>query len=259
MENRMKKIFASVGRGGKNNSEDVKVIQTLLNQHAIHKNTEALAVDGIIGPQTISRIKYFQKVIVKMIHPDGLIETNGKTFLALTTKKTSKKGDNALYQFSENGIELLKSMESLRCKPYDDQTGKDISYWSKSATIGYGHLISNKEWEIYKNGISEAEARSLFVKDLTPYVNTINESVTTHVAQHQFDAMVILAFNIGVNAFKSSSVLKLINDPDAETIYLSLEEAWKAWNKSQGKVMPGLNKRRNAEWDIYSKNIYKMW
>ena len=35
--------------------------------------------------------------------------------------------------------------------------------------------------------------------------------------------------------------------------------AWKAWNKSQGQVMQGLVNRRNAEWDVYSKNIYQRW
>lgn len=69
----------------------------------------------------------------------------------------------------------------------------------------------------------------------------------------------IFAFNIGKANFNSSSVLKMINNPSAITPYPSLESAWKAWNKSQGKEMRGLNNRRSAEWDIYSKNIYKKW
>ena len=83
--------------------------------------------------------------------------------------------------------------------------------------------------------------------------------MTAQISQQQFDASVILAFNIGIGAFKSSSALKLINDPNASTTYDSLESAWKAWNKSQGKVSRGLVNRRNAEWNIYSKGVYERW
>jgi lysozyme len=79
------------------------------------------------------------------------------------------------------------------------------------------------------------------------------------MVSNEFDALVIFAFNIGEFNFSNSSALKLVNDSTAATSYTSLELAWKAWNKSQGKIMRGLNNRRQAEWDIYSKNIYKQW
>jgi len=46
---------------------------------------------------------------------------------------------------SNQGMGLLKSIEKLRLKPYDDQTGKEISSWVKGATIGYGYLIDPGE------------------------------------------------------------------------------------------------------------------
>ena len=77
--------------------------------------------------------------------------------------------------------------------------------------------------------------------------------------EQQFDALVFLAYNIGVRGFSTSSVVKLINDEYAVTSYDTLENAWKAWNKSQGKVMRGLENRRAAEWDIYCSGIYERW
>lgn len=163
-------------------------------------------------------------------------------------------------QMSDKGMELLMSIEAFRGTPYDDQNGNQISDWVKGATIGYGHLISQTEWNqssnIYKNGISQAQAKALFVKDLTPFVDGVNARVAVTISQNQFDALVILAFNIGLGNFGSSSVLKLVNNPSAQTNYPDLESAWKAWNKSQGKVMKGLENRRNVEWNIYSKNDY---
>ena len=166
-------------------------------------------------------------------------------------------------QMSDKGMELLMSIEAFRGIPYDDQNGNNISDWVKGATIGYGHLISQDEWNqsgsSYINGITKDQAKILFTKDLVPFVDGVNAKVTAAISQNQFDALVILAFNIGLGNFDSSSVLKLINDPSAQTSYPNLEAAWKAWNKSQGNVMQGLVNRRNAEWNIYAKDIYEHW
>ncbi len=168
-----------------------------------------------------------------------------------------------MHQMSDQGMALLMAIESFRGKPYDDQTGAEISSWVKGATIGYGHLISQSEWDqsgdLYRNGISEDQAKALLRKDLKPFVDSVNSKVTATVSQNQFDALVMFIFNIGPGNFGSSSVLKLVNDPVAQTHYPNLESAWKAWNKSQGKVMQGLVNRRNAEWNIYSKNVYAHW
>lgn len=166
-------------------------------------------------------------------------------------------------QLSLHARKLLMAIESFRSKPYGDQTGAEISSWVKGATIGYGHLISRDEWDqfgaMYQNGISDDRAKALFQKDLQPFVGGVNNKVTATLSQNQFDALVLLVFNIGLGNFASSSVLKLINNPAAQTHYPDLEAAWKAWNKSQGNVMQGLVNRRDAEWNIYSKNVYAHW
>ena len=69
----------------------------------------------------------------------------------------------------------------------------------------------------------------------------------------------IFAFNIGKLNFRQSSVVKLVNDPAAVTAFTSLEAAWKAWNKSQGKVMKGLDNRCHCEWKIYTVALYAPW
>jgi GH24 family phage-related lysozyme (muramidase) len=171
----------------------------------------------------------------------------------ITIKKES--GDT----ISEKGINLLKSIEKLRTKPYDDQTGKEITNWVEGATIGYGHLIAKTEWGKYKNGITEPQAFVLFKSDLSPFEKKVKYLVKVPLLQNQFDALVILAFNIGESSFSSSSILKLVNNPSAKTPYSNIEKAWMAWDKSRGKIMKGLENRRKAEWNIYSKNIYQGW
>jgi GH24 family phage-related lysozyme (muramidase) len=192
-----------------------------------------------------------------MIKPDCRIDPNGKTIKKLIARPGAVSP--FAYTLSKQGIDLLKSIEELAVKPYDDQTGKEITSWVKGATIGYGHLIKKSEWEKYKIGITEPQALNLFKNDLAPYNQKVSLLVKVSILQHEYDALVILAYNIGRAAFASSSVLKLVNDPSAVTPYISLEKAWMAWNKSQGKYMKGLANKRQAEWKIYSKNIYQKW
>jgi len=193
-----------------------------------------------------------------MMHPDGVVDVNGKTFKYLVATKVGARSVASMF-FGQKGINLLKSIEELATTPYDDQTGKNINAWVEGATIGYGHLVAKPDWSKYKNGLTEAEAHLLFRADISPFVNTIKNKVKVSVTQNEFDAMVILAFNIGQAGFFNSSVLKMVNDPLATTPYTTLENAWKAWDKSQGKISRGLINRRQAEWNIYNKGVYAKW
>jgi len=251
------KITGSVGRGGVNRANDVRLIQALLNNYKITGITTPLKVDGKAGNNTYTRIETFQKKILKVTKPDGRVDPKGRTFDKLVNRPGAKSA--SIMKVSTKATDLLKSIEQLAVKPYDDQTGKEITSWVKGATIGYGHLIARSDWSTYKNGMTKVEALALFKKDLSPYANKVKNSVTANITQNEFDAMVILTFNIGIKGFGGSSVLKLVNNPGAQTSYPSLEKAWKAWNKSQGKQSKGLVNRRKSEWNIYANNIYKRW
>ena len=250
-------IKASVGRSGDNRPSDVRLVQQLLNEFPIPRIRAPLVVDGAIGTKTIRRIEAFQASILKLRKPDGRVDPGGKTITALLAGRKRKKTQSL--RISKKAKDLLKSIETLATKPYDDQTGDEIENWVRGATIGYGHLIPSSQWNTYKNGISKAQAETLLNKDLAPFENKVKTAIKAKLTQNEFDALVILAYNIGQTAFANSSVVKLINNPSATTPYPSLEKAWKAWNKSQGAVMRGLTNRRNAEWNIYTQAIYKRW
>ena len=180
----------------------------------------------------------------------------------MRTRRRFEKRQRAVVKMSISGITLLKSIEEFRAHPYDDQTGEDIDVWVPGATVGFGHLIKESEWpEFCGRKIGHSEGDRIFEKDLEPFELCVADAIdkSSRLGEHEFDALVILAFNIGQRGFKSSSVLKLVNDENAITSYDSLESAWMAWNKSQGKVMRGLINRRTAEWRMYSDGIYERW
>lgn len=160
---------------------------------------------------------------------------------------------------SDKALGLLKGIEKLRLKPYDDQTGRPIAEWCSGATIGYGYLIPESEWPKYAAGISKQQAVALLEKTLRPTENTVRRAIVVALEQHQFDALVLLAFNIGGPKFRTSSAVRMINDKRAVTDYVTLEAAWLVWNKSHGQENDGLKNRRACEWRVWDEGVYERW
>lgn len=77
-------IAGSVGSNGRNNDDDVKTVQILLN---LHREAFDLAVplvtDGAIGPRTVEAIKAFQRQVVGMAAPDGRVDPGEGTLARL--------------------------------------------------------------------------------------------------------------------------------------------------------------------------------
>jgi lysozyme len=140
---------------------------------------------------------------------------------------------------SENFTALLISFEKEVLKGYLDPVG--------IPTIGIGHVI--RQGEPYKVGqaITREESRKLFKKDTAWAVDAVNRLVTRPVNQNQFDALVSLVFNIGEDAFARSTVLRETNRGN----FAAAAKAFALWNKSRGRVLKGLVRRRKAEAKLF--------
>ena len=68
-------------------------------------------------------------------------------------------------------------------------------------------------------------------------------------SQNQFDALVSLTYNIGENAFKKSTLLKMLNAGN----YQGAADQFLVWNKSNGQVLNGLVRRRKTEREMFLK------
>ena len=78
------KITKSVGRGkSPNRREDVRVVQTLLNNHAKDLGIQRVVVDGIAGEELFRAIEAFQKEAVGTRKPDGIVDPGHKTMKTL--------------------------------------------------------------------------------------------------------------------------------------------------------------------------------
>ena len=136
---------------------------------------------------------------------------------------------------SRPGLDLIKSFEGFREIAVRLPDGR----W----TIGHGHVRSAREGLT----ISETDADELLVQDLLPVESAINSLIFTPLNQNQFDALASLVFNISVERFRDSAVLRFLNAGD----FLSAASAFDIWRKvridGRSMVMDALVRRRAVE------------
>lgn len=139
---------------------------------------------------------------------------------------------------SASGREFIKGFESLRLKAYPDPgTG------GKPWTIGWGHTKGVKQGD----RITQEQAEQFLSDDLAVFELTVNSAIKRPMTQNQFNAMVSLAFNIGGPNFAQSTLVKNFNTGDVQ----GAADQFPRWKFSDGKVMPGLVKRRAAEREVF--------
>lgn len=146
---------------------------------------------------------------------------------------------------SQAGIDFIKTFEGLELKAYKDVAG----LW----TIGYGHLIKPSEQHLIGTTLTQKQAEDLLRDDLKQFENGVNQTITqVKLKQNEFDALVSLAFNIGVGAFRASSLARNIN---AKTTPDLIRARWIVWNKARVngvlQEVRGLTRRREAEIEMY--------
>lgn len=143
---------------------------------------------------------------------------------------------------SDKGIELIKGFENLHLKAYMCPAG--------IYTIGWGHTLGVTPTQ----QISLEAAESLLREDLR-----LTEACVSKIAgltQNQFDALVSFVFNVGVQAFSNSRLRRLVvANRNNEAIRYEFSR-WKyATVDGEKVVMPGLERRRKEEANMYFKTI----
>ena len=149
---------------------------------------------------------------------------------------------------SDRGLNLLIEWEGERLEAYDDARpnvklapGDEVL---GTLTIGVGHTGS----DVYiGQKISKEESRQILLTDLQKYEDAVYNSVRVPLNDNQFDALVIFTFNVGIESFKNSTLLQLLNLGKYQEVPTQLAR----WNKTtiNGKtvVSQGLTNRRAKE------------
>lgn len=121
-------------------------------------------------------------------------------------------------------------------EPVAKYTGLSGAPW----TIGYGStgadIGPSTVWKL-------VQVRARYATQSAEFMRQVDEAVKVPISPMQLAMLTSLAYNIGITAFRNSTLLKLLNAGD----YIGAADQFPRWNKAQGKVMPGLVTRRAAE------------
>lgn len=220
--------------------------------------------------------KYFASIIIVLVFSSFMsnLDTIGKTGISTLSYELAHKPAlnlSSLYKImhkdlienpisidtvktSEEAKYFIKEHEKLHLAAYSIDDGK--------ITIGWGHA-EPEENSHYAIGevISEKQAAYLFEKDIKRAENGVKEIFLQYrneqaekyeeiiLTQNMFDAMVSMAFNMGVNGLNNTEFIELLKQKD----YLAAAERIKT-TKINSKF-PGLINRRKEEAEIFSKDL----
>ena len=117
-------------------------------------------------------------------------------------------------RMSDRGRKMLIELEGSRSHAYRDVAG--------FLTIGVGHMLTKDELNSgkiqirgedvrWRHGLTDDYIGELLAQDLEVYERAVSDNAIPMLRQGQFDALVSFAFNVGVGAFKGSTMLRRLN------------------------------------------------
>lgn len=145
---------------------------------------------------------------------------------------------------SQAAIDLIHSFESFKANAYPDPGSKN----GLPVTIGWGSTSDLNSRPIKLGTVwTREQADAKFAQDIERFAAGVRE-VAGPSTQGQIDAMVSFAYNVGLAAFKSSTLLKKHLSGD----YAGAKAEFAKWVFNDGKRMNGLVRRREAEAALYA-------
>ena len=156
---------------------------------------------------------------------------------------------------SQRGIDLIHSFETCKLEAYPDPGSKDGHPW----TIGWGSTGSG-----ISRGVrwTQEQCDERFKRDLAKFEDGVTRLLAgAPTTQNQFDALVSLAYNIGLDedadtiaeGLGDSSLLRRHKAGD----YERAADAFGSWVFNDGRKMRGLERRRAAEEAMYRSGAPK--
>ncbi len=107
-------------------------------------------------------------------------------------------------------------------------------------TIGFGTTDGVKPGD----KITPPQALVRALSDVQKFEGAMRQCVRVPLHQHEYDAYVSLAYNIGSHAFCGSTLVRMLNQQQYDEACRQILR----WDKFKGQALPGLTKRRQQEY-----------
>lgn len=148
-----------------------------------------------------------------------------------------------LRAYPDPGSPLFKALRTAGVDPYQlravphAQAGLSGKPW----TIGWGEASPDV---VPGMVISQAEADRRYARRMAgEFEPAVRRACQINLTQRQFDALVSIFYNAGVEALSKSTLVRLLNAGDVA----GAAAQFSRWNMSGGVVLKGLQRRREAE------------
>lgn len=117
-------------------------------------------------------------------------------------------------------------------------------------TIGWGSTYDFDKQRAVKMGdqITLDQAQKWLIMETSQNAQDIKKLVKIYLSNNQLNALISLVYNIGINGFKGSTLLRLLNS-NADIKIVANE--FDRWIYDNGKKVPGLINRRAAEKKLF--------
>lgn len=139
---------------------------------------------------------------------------------------------------------LVMGYEGFRAKAYTDATG--------NLTIGYGHEVVDGDGYTADSTISQADAQTLLASDLQTFQQCVESAISQPMTPGQEASMISLCYNIGCDAFSSSTLVSDFNSGDVD----GASAQFLSWDKGHVSgvltVIAGLASRRASEQSVFN-------
>jgi GH24 family phage-related lysozyme (muramidase) len=142
-------------------------------------------------------------------------------------------------EFSHEGACALAREEGVVLQVYMD---------GNTPAVGMGHNDARLK---VGDKITLEEAVALFKQDIKKFTAGVLKVLTKPTLQHELDAMILLAYNIGLGSFSRSSVVAHFNSGDKA----KAADAFLLWHKASGKADVLLG-RRQRERTLFLTSSY---
>jgi lysozyme len=139
---------------------------------------------------------------------------------------------------SASALVSIAAWEGYRGNAYRDIVGVP--------TIGFGTTKGVKIGDT----IDPVRALQRKMDDVQKFEGALKTCVKVPLHQHEYDAFLSLAYNIGPGAFCGSTLVRKLNAQDYEGACREILR----WNRAGGQVVQGLANRREAEFKTCMKD-----
>ena len=222
--------------------------------HLIPTPIVILKTDSIADLVSVVTIPPLPPIIIEVdtmlaVSPIALLKTRipaGKMDTVVVPDLEEKKYPVAGMHFSDEGYSLLEKLEGFSPELY---SLKDGGY-----TIGFGFFVPYSEGTKWEKGVTWEEAEKIIRQKMPQYEDQVKKFINVPLTQNQFDALIMLAYNLG----GFSKATSIVNDINSQADFDQLRNDWNRFVHSKAPgVTKGLINRRRDEIGVRNDADYQ--